>query len=50
MTELNTQDRVDILASYLEVAFKALDEGDSCIARAALRRMAQYLLDLNEGD
>ncbi len=32
------------VATYLEVAFAALDRGDLGMARACLRRMAQYLL------
>ena len=41
---VSEQTALECVATYLEVAFDALDRGDIGMARACLRRMAQYLL------
>lgn len=51
MTEnVDPQDAIDLAAAYLETAFGALDRGDTDLARAALGRVAQWLLVLPRWD
>ena len=47
---LSERDAVDCAGAYLETALRALDGGDVAVARAALRRVAQYLLVVDRWD
>lgn len=45
--DLTLDDLLEIVAAYIETGFKALDKNDLAMARAAFRRISQYMLDIH---
>lgn len=50
VSELSERTAVDCAAAYVESSLAALDRGDVEVARAALRRVAEYLLVVGRWD